>query len=103
MQNTPMSRYGDIVNVTSPGAEWPDSLLRDYGQMMSVRDVALALNIEESNVRALLTATHPAGRMPGVKLGKSWRIDRGQLRAFLLAHHNDRLLSSAHIRETNHV
>ena len=91
------------MNVTSPTAEWPASLLRDYGQMMRVRDVAQVLNIEESNVRALLTATHPAGRMPGVKLGKSWRIDRDQLRVYLLAHHNDRSLSSTQIREANHV
>ena len=90
------------MNVTSPTAEWPDSLLRDYGQMMSVRDVAQALNIEESNVRALLTATHPAGRVPGVKLGKSWRIDRDQLRVYLLAHHDDRSLSSTPSREANH-
>ena len=90
------------MNVTSPTAEWPDSLLRDYGQMMSVRDVAQALNIEESNVRALLTATHPAGRMPGVKLGKSWRIDRDQLRVYPLAHHYDRSLSSTPSREVNH-
>lgn len=86
------------MDLNSRTGKWPDTLLRDYGQMMSVRDVAKALNIEESNVRGLLTATHAARRMPGVKLGRSWRVDRDQLRAYLLAHHNDASLSSTHER-----
>ena len=86
------------MDLNSRTGKWPDTLLRDYGQMMSVRDVAQALNIEESNVRGLLTATHAAGRMPGVKLGRSWRIDRDQLDDYLVAHHNDRSLSSTNER-----
>lgn len=34
-----------LVNVTSPTAEWPDSLLRDHGQMTNVRDDAQALKL----------------------------------------------------------
>lgn len=91
------------MDVTKPTPEWPDSLLCEYGQMMSVRDVAHALNIEESNVRGLLTAASSIVRMPGVKLGKSWRVDRDQLRAYLLAHHNQPASNSASTREANHV
>lgn len=98
-----MSRYADVVDVTSSPTEWPDSLLRGYAQMMSVREVAQALNIEESNVRGLLTASQAKVRMPGVKLGKSWCVDRDQLRAYLLAHHNDPSLSSMNLREAKHV
>ncbi|MGC5225138.1 helix-turn-helix domain-containing protein [Micromonospora sp. DT81.3] len=73
---------------TSPLMDWPDSLLREYRHMLSVRDVARALNIEESNVRSLLTAPDARTRMPGVKIGKNWRISRDQLRTYLLVHHN---------------
>lgn len=85
------------MHVTSPTTEWPESFL-SYGQMMSVRDVALALNIEESNVRRLLTTPDRNVRMPGVKLGTSWRVDRDQLRGYLIANHNDPAVSSTHQR-----
>ena len=64
-------------------------MLSRYGDMLSVRDVARALNLEEGNVRNLLLSNDPGMRLPGVKLGKSWRIARDQLRTYLFDHHND--------------
>ena len=64
-------------------------MLHAYGEMLSVTEVARALNLEERNVRNLLTSSDPTMRMPGVKIGKSWRIARDQLRTYLLVHHNE--------------
>jgi excisionase family DNA binding protein len=90
------------VDVTSEATEWPDTPLRGYGQMMSVRDVAQVLNLEETQVRYLLNAPAPEGGLPGVKIGKNWRIDRTQLRENLIAHHNLSLSTTAP-REAQHV
>ncbi len=68
---------------------WPDSMLRRYGDMLSVADVSSVLGLEPRNVRCLLTSGDAAIRLPGVKIGKSWRIARVQLRAYLIGHHND--------------
>lgn len=83
------------VEDNSHAPTWPDTMLSRYGDMLSVRDVARALNLEEGNVRNLLLSNDTSMRLPGVKLGKSWRIARDQLRAYLLAHHNDSALSPA--------
>lgn len=77
-------------------SSWPDTMLRAYGDMLSVSDVAHVLNLEERNVRNLLTSSAASTRLPGVKIGKSWRIARDQLRTYLLTHHNqDSALSSS--------
>ncbi|WP_146072779.1 helix-turn-helix domain-containing protein [Cryobacterium sp. Y62] len=68
---------------------WPDSMLRRYGDMLSVADVSCVLRLERRNVRCLLTSTDATTRLPGVKIGTSWRIARDQLRAYLIGHHND--------------
>ena len=68
---------------------WPDTMLRAYGYMLSVSDVAHVLNLEERNVRNLLSNSDASIRLPGVKIGKSWRIARDQLRTYLLTHHNN--------------
>lgn len=102
IENNLLWRYAHLVDVTSETSEWPDTLLRGYGQMMSVRDVAQALNLEETQVRYLLNAPAPEGRLPGVKIGKNWRIDQTQLREYLIAHHN-LSPSTTPPREAQHV
>lgn len=67
---------------------WPDAMLRSYGHMLSVNQVAEALNLDPRIVRTLLVQTDAQKRLPGVKIGKSWRISREQLRTYLLNHHN---------------
>jgi excisionase family DNA binding protein len=81
--------YDQRVNETSAAPIWPDTMLRAYGDMLSVTEVAHALNLEERNVRNLLSNSDASIRLPGVKIGKSWRISRDQLRTYLLTHHND--------------
>jgi hypothetical protein len=98
MKYSPVQRYADVVDDNSGEVQWPDTLLSTYGQMMTARDVALALNIEENNVRLLIRSNDPDIRMPGVKLGKSWRVAREELRRYLLAHHN----SALDAREVSH-
>jgi excisionase family DNA binding protein len=68
--------------------EWPDSMLGTYAEMLSVNDVAHALNVQEDTVRGLLTHPNPSNRLPGVKIGKSWRISRNQLCDYLIQHNN---------------
>ena len=68
---------------------WPDAMLRSYGHMLSVNQVAEALNLDPRIVRTLLVQTDAQKRLPGVKIGKSWRISRDQLRTYLLTHHNN--------------
>ena len=77
------------MDETTALATWPDSILRHYGDMLSVADVSRALKLEPRNVRGLLTSSDAAIRLPGVKIGKSWRIARDQLRVYLLVHHNE--------------
>lgn len=87
--------YHRTVSETSSGHIWPDTMLHVYGDMLSVSEVAHALNLEERNVRNLLSNSDPSVRLPGVKIGKSWRISRDQLRTYLLTHHNDDSASSS--------
>lgn len=63
-------------------------MLRRYGDMLSVSDVSRVLNMEPRNVRGLLTTVDVTTRLPGVKIGKSWRIARDQLHRYLVTHHN---------------
>lgn len=58
--------------------------------MLSVSDVATVLNLDERNVRQLLTNARDGVRLPGVKIGKSWRIARDELGDYLRGHHNTR-------------
>jgi excisionase family DNA binding protein len=81
--------YHQTVNETSAAPIWPDTMLRAYGDMLSVTEVARALNLEERNVRNLLSNGDASIRLPGVKIGNSWRISREQLRSYLLTHHNN--------------
>lgn len=90
-----MVGYARRVDETTALVAWPDSMLGRYGDMLSVADVSRVLNLEPRNVRCLLTSTDSATRLPGVKIGKSWRIARDQLRIYLIFHHNeDSALSS---------
>ena len=81
--------YDRRMTETSAAPIWPDTMLRAYGDMLSVNDVADVLNLGERNVRNLLSSSDASIRLPGVKIGKSWRISRDQLRAYLLTHHNN--------------
>lgn len=81
--------YDRTVTETSAAPIWPDTMLHAYGDMLSVTEVARALNLEERNVRNLLSSSDASIRLPGVKIGKSWRISRDQLRTYLLTHHNN--------------
>lgn len=76
-----------MEEIAAPQA-WPESMLSGYSAMLSVSEVAQALNLEERNVRQLLTNTHAGVRLPGVKIGKSWRIARDELGDYLRGHHN---------------
>lgn len=68
---------------------WPDSALSSYGDMLTVGEVSRVINLGERSVRDLLTTSDPASRLSAVRIGKNWRIPREQLRAYLLAHHNE--------------
>jgi hypothetical protein len=81
------------VDETTALMMWPDSMSRRYGDMLSVADVSCVLRLEPRNVRCLLTNSDAGIRLPGVKIGRSWRIARDQLRAYLIGHHN---VDSAH-------
>lgn len=81
--------YDRRVNETPAAPIWPDSMLEPYGDMLSVSDVAQVLNLGERNVRNLLVSIDASIRLPGVKIGKSWRIARDQLCTYLLSHHNN--------------
>ena len=85
----PSVGYARRVDETTALVTWPDSMLGRYGDMLSVSDVSRALNLEPRNIRCLLTSTDAATRLPGVKIGKSWRIARDQLRTYLISHHNE--------------
>ena len=87
------------VNETATTAIWPDTMLRPYGEMLNVTEVAHILNMEERNVRNLLSNRDAHIRLPGVKIGKSWRISRDQLRSYLVTHHNND--TTARISETS--
>lgn len=76
------------MDETTAVPPWPDSMLRRYGDMLSVSDVSRVLNMEPRNVRGLLTTVDVSTRLPGVKIGKSWRIARDQLHRYLVIHHN---------------
>ena len=54
----------------------PNPESSEYGEVLSVADVARLLQIEEATVRALARR----GDLPGVKLGKHWRFLRDELR-----------------------
>lgn len=81
--------YARPVDEKSAPLAWPDAMLRPYGHMLSVNQVADVLNLDPRIVRKLLLQLDPAKRLPGVKIGKSWRISRDQLRTYLLTHHNE--------------
>lgn len=48
-------------------------------RLWSIREAANFLNVPAPTVRQLLAE----GRLPGVKIGKHWRIDPDDLRAWL--------------------
>jgi excisionase family DNA binding protein len=68
---------------------WPEAMLAAYGDMLTVTEVATVLNVEPRNVRGLLTTADLGIRLPGVKIGKSWRVARSQLTSYLLRHQNE--------------
>lgn len=67
---------------------WIDTILHRYGDMLSVREVAAILAVEERAVRELLTFPDPSKRLPGIKLTKTWRIAKPELRQYLLMNRN---------------
>jgi excisionase family DNA binding protein len=76
------------VNTTSSPLAWPDVMLAPYGEMLTVTEVAAVLNVDARNVRGLLKTADTSRRLPGVKIGKSWRIARSQLTSYLVDHQN---------------
>lgn len=88
-------RYHRTVDEISTDTAWPESMLHNYGQMLTVGEVAHILNLGQRNVRDLLTTTDEHVRLPGVKIGKSWRISRAQLSAYLRSHHNEEVARTA--------
>ncbi|MCU1530415.1 MAG: hypothetical protein JWP75_4178 [Frondihabitans sp.] len=68
---------------------WPEAMLAAYGDMLTVTEVATVLNVEPRNVRGLLTTADLGIRLPGVKIGKSWRVARSQSTSCLLRHQNE--------------
>jgi excisionase family DNA binding protein len=76
------------VNETSSPLAWADAMLASYGEMLTVTDVATVLNVDARNVRVLLKSADTSRRLPGVKIGKSWRIARSQLTSYLVDHQN---------------
>ena len=46
--------------------------------MMTTEEASCVLRVTEVTVRTMIRE----GRLPGVKIGKSWRIDREMLRRF---------------------
>jgi len=76
------------VNETSFPLAWLDVMLAPYGEMLTVADVATVLNVDVRNVRGLLKTADTSRRLPGVKIGKSWRIARSQLTSYLVDHQN---------------
>ena len=93
--------YYRSVDEISAAPAWPDSMLRVYGDMLSVSDVARALNLEERNVRNLLTSTDRSIRL---------REDRQELADFprpaacVSAHPSQRRLPAEFIdRRARHV
>ena len=81
------------VNETPAPLLWPEVMLAPYGEMLTVTDVAHVLNVEPRNVRGLLTTADMASRLPGVKIGKSWRVARSQLTSYLVRHQNESAIS----------
>ena len=81
------------VNETPAPTAWPEAMLAAYGEMLTVTDVAQVLNVEPRNVRGLLTTADLASRLPGVKIGKSWRVARSQLASYLVHHQNETVIS----------
>lgn len=77
------------VNETPAPILWPEVMLAPYGEMLTVTEVAHVLNVVPRNVRGLLTTADRGARLPGVKVGKSWRVARSQLASYLLRHQNE--------------
>ena len=67
---------------------WVDTMLERYGDMLTVREVASILAVEERTVRELLAFADPAKRLPGIKLTNFWRIAKVELRQYLLMNRN---------------
>jgi hypothetical protein len=72
---------------------WAEDMLAPYGDRLSVVDVAQVLGVEPRNIRGLLTTADIGSRLPGVKVGKSWRIARAQPASYLLRHQNQSAFS----------
>ena len=47
--------------------------------MLTTEEVSCILRVTEVSVRTMIRD----GRLPGVKIGKAWRIERDQLRRFV--------------------
>lgn len=61
------------------------TLLADYPPMMTVKDVAAALNQRALTINGWLKN----GTLPGMKIGKTWRISREQLAEWVANRSND--------------
>jgi excisionase family DNA binding protein len=51
----------------------------DYGDVMTVKDCAEILHISGQLVKELLRA----GKLPGRKIGRAWRVNKSDLQAYL--------------------
>jgi len=75
------------VDETATARAWPESILTDCSDKLSVAEVARVLS-EERALRYLLSVGNPTLLLPGVKISKSWRIPREELSSYLLEHHD---------------
>lgn len=70
-------------------SEWIDEMLAEFDHFLTVKEVAVLLNVEERTIRTLLSTAVIERRMPGIKVGDQWRIPRARLREYLMIHQND--------------
>jgi excisionase family DNA binding protein len=72
----------------------------DHSELLTVGEVASLLRISEHTVRRLLAT----GELPGVRVGRQWRIAAGELDARLLPHPEcrGRALALARIERKRH-
>jgi hypothetical protein len=69
---------------------WPDTALAEYGETMTVHEVASSLVSTPKAIRALINHPARSHRLPASKVGRGWVVGRTDLRAYLLEHRNVR-------------
>ncbi len=61
-------------------------MFTEYGDIMSVYDVAEALGVGRNRVYDLLES----GELPGFRIGKVWKIPKKTLEEYVLSYANDK-------------